>query len=189
MRVRLITDLTRYDRRLTAGQEGNTCGPTDIWARGSDRFTGVAFDCGASRDILWESLEIIDSKFVAQKKREEAALGKARSITVEMGPRGGFRHIRYEVKVAGRWAVREIYNRHEAVAVLGRMVQQGCTDPGIVECMAVGLEVSWGKRAKPQRRKRAPEVEGPADGECTLQWAAGLLLEGYARTQERKKQQ
>lgn len=55
-RMRLIVDLTRYDRRLTVGQLGTTMPNVklSIWG---DRFVAIRFDCGAELDILYKSLE------------------------------------------------------------------------------------------------------------------------------------
>jgi hypothetical protein len=60
MRVKLVVDLTRYDRRLIVGELGETCDPQSGWARSQpDSFVGVRFDNGACRDILWKSLEVL----------------------------------------------------------------------------------------------------------------------------------
>lgn len=61
LRVKLIVDLTRYDSRCVIGSLGSTgYGEAySMWARGSDRFTGVRFDNGARLDILWDSLEVL----------------------------------------------------------------------------------------------------------------------------------
>ena len=58
-RVKLIVDLTRYDRRLVVGQLGWTNpGDRSGWSS-TDRFTKVQFDNGDYRDILWESLTVL----------------------------------------------------------------------------------------------------------------------------------
>lgn len=52
-RVKLIVDLTRYDKRLTEGQLGTTMPGVKLSIWGSeDRFVAVRFDCGAERYTL-----------------------------------------------------------------------------------------------------------------------------------------
>lgn len=60
-RIELTTDLTRYDKRLTIGQQGVTIPgeAVSMWARGSDRFAAVAFDNGARIDVSYSSFKII----------------------------------------------------------------------------------------------------------------------------------
>ena len=61
-RVRLKHDLTQYDRRLLKGEEGTTTTVGQgAHARNYDRFVTVNFDCGAHLDILWQSLDRIDT--------------------------------------------------------------------------------------------------------------------------------
>lgn len=51
IRVRLTTDLTKYDNRCKEGAEGWTGAPTNIWAsQRPEQFIGVYFDSGAQLD-------------------------------------------------------------------------------------------------------------------------------------------
>jgi hypothetical protein len=98
MRVRLTANLTRYDSRLTGGQEGDTTGSGSHLG---DRFTFVLFDCGAKLDVLWESVEIIDEAFLAaaKKRRDEEVvqLAQATDAVLHLGPNGGFKSLSYVV--------------------------------------------------------------------------------------------
>jgi hypothetical protein len=61
-RVKLTCDLTKYDSRLTVGQEGKTIPHTKLSIWGSqDRFVAVDFDCGAKLDILLSGLDILEN--------------------------------------------------------------------------------------------------------------------------------
>jgi hypothetical protein len=63
-RVKLNVDLTRYDSRLTKGQEGITIPNTKLSMWGSqDTFVAVKFDCGATLDIVINSLEF-DGEYI-----------------------------------------------------------------------------------------------------------------------------
>ena len=60
-RVKLKTDLTKYDNRLTIGQKGSTIPDVKLSHWGSmDNFVAVNFDCGAKLDIALNSLEYDD---------------------------------------------------------------------------------------------------------------------------------
>lgn len=86
MRVRLRDDLTRYDARLTVGQEGVVLGACGMWSRANDRFTTVRFDCGAQLDVLRKGLETIDSEALrlarAARRLGPAALEPRGSISL-----------------------------------------------------------------------------------------------------------
>lgn len=57
-KVTLKKDLTKYDSRLTVGQEGVTIPNVKIGMWGSyDHFVAVNFDCGAKMDIAINSLD------------------------------------------------------------------------------------------------------------------------------------
>lgn len=57
-KVKLKVDLTKYDNRLTVGQEGMSIPNKKFSMWGSqDRFVAVKFDCGAALDVLINSLE------------------------------------------------------------------------------------------------------------------------------------
>lgn len=60
IRVKLITDLTKYDSKLTIGQEGFTV-PNEKYSMWGDfdGFVAVNFDCDSKMDIALNSLEII----------------------------------------------------------------------------------------------------------------------------------
>jgi hypothetical protein len=62
--VKLKVDLTRYDSRLTVGQEGTTIPNRKIGMYGSyDHFVAVKFNCGAVLDIAIKSLEF-DGEYI-----------------------------------------------------------------------------------------------------------------------------
>lgn len=98
MRVRLTANLTRYDSRLTGGQEGDTTGRVSHLG---DRFTFVLFDCGANLDVLWESIEVIDEAFLAAAKKrrdeEDIQLAQAADAVLHLGPNGGFKSLSYRL--------------------------------------------------------------------------------------------
>lgn len=100
MKVRLTTDLTRYHSGLRPGVEGNTIGSYGMWSRGSDRFVGVHFpSVGATLDVLWEGLEIIDPEVLAKQAEYERerwdVIRKAGRVRKYVGPRGGFKCLSY----------------------------------------------------------------------------------------------
>lgn len=96
MRVKLIADLTRYDSRLTRGQEGNA---GDFGA--TDNLVWVSFDAGPRIQVLWKSLEIIDAEHLAMAKasreKEEADVARATDVVLRLGPNGGFQDLSYRV--------------------------------------------------------------------------------------------
>jgi hypothetical protein len=98
MRVRLTANLTRYDPRLTDGQEGDTIGSGSHLG---DHFTFVRFDCGAKLDVLWESIEVIDEAFLAAAKKrrdeEDIQLAQATDAVLHLGPNGGFKMLTYRL--------------------------------------------------------------------------------------------
>jgi hypothetical protein len=101
IRIKLNTDLTRYDQRLTNGQEGLTIPGKKFDCFGSlDTFVAVKFDCGAALDILWTSLEIIDAEELQRiadyKSKQLEDLKTAENIELRLGPLGGFRSLSYE---------------------------------------------------------------------------------------------
>jgi len=58
VRVKLIKDLTRYDKRLTAGQLGTTIPNVKLSFWGNmDTFVAVEFDCCVQMDIAYKSIE------------------------------------------------------------------------------------------------------------------------------------
>jgi hypothetical protein len=59
-KVKLTVDLTKYDSRCVAGSTGKTIPNVKLseWG-GYDHFVAVRFDNGASMDIAYNSLEII----------------------------------------------------------------------------------------------------------------------------------
>ena len=62
-RVKLKVDLTKYDNKCKIGSLGYTIPDVKLSIWGSqDRFVAVKFDNGAQLDVLWNSLEVIDSK-------------------------------------------------------------------------------------------------------------------------------
>jgi hypothetical protein len=60
VRVRLTTDLTRYDNRCVNGSMGTTIPNRKFGVFGNyDHFVAVRFDNGAMMDISYGSIEII----------------------------------------------------------------------------------------------------------------------------------
>lgn len=61
IKVKLTTDLTKYDKRCVEGSTGVTIPNhrVGIWG-GLDTFVAVAFDNGAVLDVLYRSIEIIE---------------------------------------------------------------------------------------------------------------------------------
>lgn len=100
IKVKLNSDLSRYEKGLLPGIEGYTIGQYGTWSRGSDRFIGVCFPGIATLDVLWESLEIIDDEYLKEvaliRKKEVADFKSARNVIKYVGPKGGFRYISYE---------------------------------------------------------------------------------------------
>jgi hypothetical protein len=63
VRVRLTTDLTRYDSRCIEGSLGTTIPNRKFGLYGSfDHFVAVRFDNGSAMDIAYRSLEIIEDE-------------------------------------------------------------------------------------------------------------------------------
>jgi len=60
-RVKLKVDLTKYDDRLVAGEEGYTVpyAYTTMYGKHYDNFVCVKFDCGSKLDVATRSLEYI----------------------------------------------------------------------------------------------------------------------------------
>jgi hypothetical protein len=100
IKVRLKDDLTRYHPSLRIGTEGMTEPNGGMWARGSDRFVSVRFP-ETRLDVLWTGLEIIDTKFLAEraaaKKQFHEDLRGASEVVKYIGPRGGFKCISYRI--------------------------------------------------------------------------------------------
>lgn len=100
IKVRLKADLTRYHPSLVIGAEGHTSEGGDLWSRASDRFVPVLFPGAGKFDILWDSLEIIDSEYLAEaaarKAEHREALRSAKNVVRTVGPRGGFKYLSYE---------------------------------------------------------------------------------------------
>ena len=99
IKVRLKCDLTKYIPNLVEGSEGYTVQISGIWSRASDRFVGVNFPGKGTLDVLWESLEIIDMEYLAEKKERERKrleeLKTAYDVVKYVGPRGGFKYLSY----------------------------------------------------------------------------------------------
>lgn len=99
IRVSLKVDLTKYGKGLVPGTEGYTIEPCGIWSRNNDNFVSVCFPGVKTLDVLWTSLEIIDDQYLEEistlKKEQVEELKSATNIIKYVGPRGGFRHLRY----------------------------------------------------------------------------------------------
>ncbi len=61
LKVKLKVDLTKYDEKCTIGQEGKTIPNVKLSIWGNyDRFVAVNFNNGATMDVLWEGLEVME---------------------------------------------------------------------------------------------------------------------------------
>src|SRR5580698_10057212 len=107
-RIRVTTDLTRYDPRLTPGQIGTVLGPprTRIgreWAVTGATLVYVRFDCGAELDIICKR----DVKLVSggAAHRESAArppqARRAARVRDRAGVRGAREHSEAPADVRG----------------------------------------------------------------------------------------
>lgn len=59
VRVKLVADLSQYDRKLVPGRVGTTRPPCTHQGKLNKQFVGVKFDIGPCLDIKWDQLEII----------------------------------------------------------------------------------------------------------------------------------
>jgi hypothetical protein len=130
IKVRLVTELTRYHPGLLPGVEGRTVGQSGIWSRGSDRFIGVQIPSIGTFEVLWEGLEIIDADYLAQaaesKQRRMEALKTASKVLRTVGPAGGFKSLSYEyVDDKGTRHFRSIGDRTDAEELIRFFKQQG----------------------------------------------------------------
>lgn len=91
--VELTTDLTKYHPNLISGTKGITIGEYGMYSRGSDRFIGVNFPNIKIMDVLWDSLKIIDNKYLEEIEPETAF-----DIKLVTGPKGGFKYLSYTYK-------------------------------------------------------------------------------------------
>lgn len=100
IKVKLISDLSKYAPGLLPGVEGYTIGEYGTWSRGSDRFIGVCFPKIATLDVLWKSIEIIDKDYIEEaallQKNQMDELKSAQNVIMYVGPRGGFRYLSYK---------------------------------------------------------------------------------------------
>ena len=100
IKVRLKVSLTQYHPALVADSEGVTVGASGMWSRGSDRFVGVRFPTAGTFDILWDSLEIVDEQYLAERAAREQKkweqLKEATDVVRYVGPKGGFKYLGYQ---------------------------------------------------------------------------------------------
>lgn len=96
-RVRLLCDLTTYDKRLVVGSLGHTTGRDGQWG------SMISYDCGAYLDTIYTSLEEVDDACpgpddpAGYRQWKDDRLRKATDVRVQLGPRGGFRSLSYKV--------------------------------------------------------------------------------------------
>ena len=97
IRVRLTCDLTKYMDGLVEGSEGVTVRDDPA----SDRAVYVQFDGLGMLPCYWQSLEIIDEEYLAEKEAERKEwfkrLKTARHVVYRTGPRGGWRSLSFEI--------------------------------------------------------------------------------------------
>jgi len=129
IRVRLNVSLTEYHPSLKAGTEGVTVDTGGEWSRHFDRFTGVRFPEAGVRDILWQSLEIVDEEYLQEKAEEKRrlheALRTATDVVLRLGPNGGFRGFSYELELDGRRQRGVAYSREEADELIAVLEKYG----------------------------------------------------------------
>ncbi len=122
LKVRLRTDLTRYNKGLVPGVEGVTAGRQGMWSHVQDRFITVRFEGIATLDVLWSSLEIIDEDYLKQVEEDEKKfkeeLKTARNVKIVFGPKGGFRYLDLEYDSDGHQWHRSIGSKSEADEVV-----------------------------------------------------------------------
>lgn len=76
VRVKLLTNLTNYDKRLIVGEIGNII---NMFPSRGDRFATAKFNNGACLDVLWEGFKIIDEEYVQKNYRNRQDRGTKRS--------------------------------------------------------------------------------------------------------------
>jgi len=98
-RVKLNVDLTEYDNRLTAGQEGITIPNIQLSMWGSmDTFVAVKFDCGVKLDIPINLLDF-KGKYINSDKDSEFSDEEIKTITnviKHIDKKGKFIYLSYE---------------------------------------------------------------------------------------------
>lgn len=99
IKVKLITDLTKYANGLTPGTEGFTVGRQGTWSKGNDHFITVHFPGITTIDVLWKSLEILDGELIREIQKQESILEEqlktAQDVKLYLGSYGGFKTLSY----------------------------------------------------------------------------------------------
>ena len=91
MRVRLIKDLSQYDKHLVIGAEGIAREEKITFTDWEQPMVEVKIPGAKALPIGWNALEIIDKGFWKDKERD---IKQATRILLVKGPRGGFKFMR-----------------------------------------------------------------------------------------------
>ncbi len=112
MRVKLIKDLSQYDKHLVVGAEGIAREEKITFTAWEQPMVEVKIPGAVALPIGWNALEIIDKKFWKDRERD---IKQAIKIILVKGPRGGFKYMR--IWSVNRSCVERIYTtdiKHEA---------------------------------------------------------------------------
>ena len=116
MRVRLIKDLSDYDKHLVIGAEGIAREDKITVTAWEQPMVEVKIPGAKALPIGWNALEIIDKQFWKDRDRD---IKQAIRILWVQGPRGGFKYMR--IWSVGRDKLERIYTtdtKHEAEQLL-----------------------------------------------------------------------
>lgn len=116
MRVRLIKDLSEYDKHLVIGAEGIAREDKITFTAWEQPMVEVKIPGAKALPIGWNALEIIDKQFWKDRDRD---IKQAIRILWAQGPRGGFKFMR--IWSVGRDKLERIYTtdiKHEAEQLL-----------------------------------------------------------------------
>lgn len=91
MRVRLIKDLSEYDKHLVIGAEGIAREDKITFTAWEQPMVEVKIPGAKALPIGWNALEIIDKQFWKDRERD---IKQATRILLVKGPRGGFKFLR-----------------------------------------------------------------------------------------------
>lgn len=102
LKVKLIHDYTKYNEELKKGILGYAfLTPEEQAAKTpNDNFVKVKFDGITEVDVLWRGLEIVDEKYLEEKRLEKAnyftQLKTAKNVRLTVGPSGGFKSLEFD---------------------------------------------------------------------------------------------
>lgn len=116
MRVKLIKDLSQYDKHLVVGAEGVAREEKITFTDWEQPMVEVKIPGANALPIGWNALEIIDKGFWKDRERD---IKQAIKILLVKGPRGGFKFLR--IWSVDRKGIERIYTtdiKHEAERLL-----------------------------------------------------------------------